>query len=52
MKMEIQPTLRHETDPTSADAAAADSPGEPRRPWTMDAEAWHDLAERGTPRNG
>ena len=50
--MESQPTLQHETDAGALDASAAESPGEVRRPRTMDAEAWHDLAERGTPRNG
>jgi len=34
-------------------AAAADEvPSSAIRPRFGDAEAWHDLAERGTPRNG
>jgi len=52
MKMETQPTLRHETDAAALDAAAAETTEEVRRSGMMDPEAWHDLAERGTPRNG
>lgn len=47
-----------ERDLTAADAAAADS-GDYEgarsgalRPDFRDPESWHDLAERGTPRNG
>lgn len=46
--METQPTLQHDADAE----ALTESSGEVLRAGMMDPEAWHDLAERGTPRNG
>jgi hypothetical protein len=50
--MESQPGLQHDGDALSAEAADAAPAGEVRRMRITDPEAWHDLAERGTPRNG
>lgn len=51
--MEMQPGLEHELD-AAARPEAADAPAEREvlRVSFSDPETWHDLAERGTPRNG
>jgi hypothetical protein len=42
-----------QTEPLAATRRAEPAPAaEDRRPRFDDPEAWHDLAERGTPRNG
>jgi hypothetical protein len=51
MKMESTPTLRLDPDAAPQDSSPMET-SEARRPGMMDPEAWHDLAERGTPRNG
>ena len=51
--MEMHPGLEHEHDPAGA-SEAIDAPGEREvlRVSFSDPETWHDLAERGTSRNG
>ncbi|MBV9108563.1 MAG: hypothetical protein JO306_04050 [Gemmatimonadetes bacterium] len=49
--MEMQPGLEHDAD--AAGPEAIDAAGrEVLRVSFSDPETWHDLAERGTPRNG
>ena len=52
-EMEMQPGLEHEAD-AGAGTEAIDTPAdrEVLRVSFSDPETWHDLAERGTPRNG
>ncbi len=51
--MELQHGPEHDdAAPPALDAAPADAAGEVRRTRITDPDAWHDLAERGTPRNG
>jgi hypothetical protein len=51
--MEMQPGLEHEAD-AAGGPEAIDAPAdrEVLRVRFSDPETWHDLAERGTPRNG
>lgn len=49
--MEMQPGLEHEGDASATEAFDA-AEREVQRVRFSDPETWHDLAERGTPRNG
>ena len=48
--MELQHGPEHDEAAPALDTAA--ETGEVRRMRITDPDAWHDLAERGTPRNG
>lgn len=53
MELQHGPERDDAAPATRMDAAGGDAPGgEVRRMRITDPDAWHDLAERGTPRNG